>query len=296
MRLSALLSLLFCSSILLSQNFLNNKKFKLNKKLPEVSGAYLAAPDSLWWLNDSGNAATLYRTDGGGALLESYAVPGSVNRDWEDLTAAPDGRIFIGDFGNNANRRQDLCIYIISKDGAVDSIRFAYPDQTAFPPPRDQWQFDMEGFFYYQDSLHLFAKDKLRNSYLTKHYSLPAQPGTYTATLRGQIELPKRVVTGAAISGDGQTVVLLAYRFKVLLGFIPLTPADIFIFRDFEGTDFLSGEMRRKRGARCLMPTQYEAIDFTGPNTVYIASERTPLFHQKARRRKLPLIKTDAQP
>lgn len=296
MRCFFIAVLLFLCFPLLSQNFLASNKFKLPKVLNEVSGAYLASPDSLWWLNDSGNAAELYRTDGGGALLESYAVAGSLNRDWEDLTAAPDGRLFIGDFGNNANRRQDLCIYILGQAGGLDSIRFSYPDQTAFPPPRDEWQFDMEGFFFYQDSLHLFSKDKSSGSYITKHYSLPAQPGTYTVNLRGQIELPKRVVTAAAISEDGRTVVLLAYRFKMLLGFFPLTPADLFVFRDFKGTDFLGGEMQRKRGARCLMPTQYEAVDFTGSNTVYIASERTPLFHQKAKRRKLPLIEPDTQP
>ena len=279
--------LLFLSFNLLSQNFLNNKKFKLSEALDEVSGAYLNSPDSLWWLNDSGDEAALYRTNGSGALQEKYLVPNSVNRDWEDLTAAPDGRIFIGDFGNNANRRQDLCIFILSKDGLVDSIRFTYPDQSAYPPPKDQWQFDMEGFFFYQDSLHLFSKDKSKDSYLTKHYVLPAEPGNYTATLRGSITLPKRVVTAAAVSDDGQTVVLLAYRFKMFLGIFPLTPADIFVFRDFPGTDFLKGNIKRVRGARAFLPTQYEAMDFTGPNTVYIASERTPAFHQKAKRRKL---------
>lgn len=296
MRCFFIISLLFLYFPLLSQNFLNNKKFKLPKGLNEVSGAHFAGPDSLWWLNDSGNAAALYRTDGEGTLQEAYPVPGSVNRDWESLASAPDGRLFIGDFGNNANRRQDLCIYILEKGGGLDSIRFAYPDQTAFPPPEGEWQFDMEGFFYFQDSLHLFAKDKSRESYLTKHYSLPAQPGTYTAKLRGQTTLPKRVVTGAAISEDGQTVVLLAYRFKVLLGFVPLTPADIFVLRGFSGTSFLQGRMDRVRGARCLWPTQYEAIDFTGPNTVYIASERTPLYRQKAKRRKLPLVEADPKP
>lgn len=296
MRITSIAILLFCSSLLLSQNFLDNKKFKLPKEITETSGAYFASADSLWWLNDSGNAPALYRTDGRGALLETYVVPGSLNRDWEDLTAAPDGRVFIGDFGNNANRRQNLCIYILSKDGQVDSIRFTYPDQDAFPPPKAEWQFDMEGFFYFQDSLHLFSKDKSEQSFITKHYSLPARPGTYTANLRGQLELPKRVVTAAAISEDGQTVVLLAYRFKMFLVFFPLTPADLFLFRDFEGTDFLSGQMLRRRGARCLLPTQYEAVDFTGPNTVYIGSERTPLFYQKAKRRKLPLIKSNPQP
>ncbi len=269
------------------------RKFLLPDELPEVSGLYIAAPDAMYWLNDSGAAAELWQTNAEGALQARLPVAGAQNRDWEDLTAAPDGRIFVGDFGNNRNQRKDLCIYILSPGGGLDSIRFSYPDQTAFPPPAGEWQFDMEGFFFYQDSLHLFAKDKSPGSYLTKHYTLPAAPGTYQARLRGGRELPKRVVTAAAISADGQTVVLLAYRFKLLLGFFPLTPADIFVLRGFEGTDFLNGSLQRVRGARCFRPTQYEAIDFIAPGKVYIASERTPFFRQQARLRRLPLIKPE---
>lgn len=297
MRILICISLmLFQSSLLLSQDFLTKNRVKLPDALPEASGLYAAASDSLWWINDSGNSAELFRTNASGALLEQLPVIGSINRDWEDLTADPAGNIYIGDFGNNRNRRQDLCIYILSKQGLLDSIRFDYPDQSAFPPPEGEWQFDMEGFFFHQDSLHLFSKDKSRTSFVTKHYVLPAKPGTYTAALRRTIELPKRVVTAAAISADGQMVVLLSYRFKMLLGLFPLTPADMFVFYDYEGTDFLGGKMKRVKAARSFWPTQYEAIDFVGERKVYIGSERTPLFRQQARLRKLPLIKADAQP
>lgn len=297
MKLFQLLSLLLVlPSLLLSQNFLSNKKFKLPKEITETSGLFAKSADSLLWLNDSGNAPELYRTNTAGDLLEKIPIPNSQNRDWEDLTADRQGRIFIGDFGNNANRRQDLCIYIWEEEkGALDSIRFRYPDQEAFPPASvEDWTFDMEGFFYHQDSLHLFSKDKTReHSFITKHYVLPAQPGTYTATLKRRIELPKRVVTGAAISPDGRAVVLLAYRFKMVLGIFPLTPADIFLFQNYTGNDFLAGEMTRVKGVRCFWPTQYEAIDFINTGQVLIGSERTPLYHQKAKRISIPLIEPE---
>jgi hypothetical protein len=294
--LKLILCILFLPYLLLSQNFLSNKKIKLPQELTEASGLFAKSADSLFWLNDSGNAPELYRTNAAGKILATLPIPNSQNRDWEDLTADRQGRIFIGDFGNNANRRQDLCIYIWEAgEGRLDSIHFRYPDQDAFPPASvKEWTFDMEGFFYYQDSLHLFSKDKTReHSFITKHYVLPAKPGTYTASLRRQIELPKRVVTAAAISPDGETVVLLAYRFKMLLGFFPLTPADIFVFQNYAGTDFLAGEMSRVKGVRCLWPTQYEAIDFINPAQVLIGSERTPLYHQKAKRRSIPLIEPE---
>ena len=95
----ALVFLLFQPLLLLSQNFLPSKKFKLPEKITETSGLWAAQPDQLWWLNDSGNAPELYRTNTAGDLLEKIPTPNSQNRDWEDLTADRQGRIFIGDFG-----------------------------------------------------------------------------------------------------------------------------------------------------------------------------------------------------
>ena len=281
--------LIFLHFPLLSQNFPSKKKSKLPKELNEVSGLYLAAPDSLWWHNDGGHGAELFLTNSRGELLWKEPLPGALNRDWEDLTADGQGNIYIGDFGNNLNRRQDLAIYIYHPgSGRLDSILFRYPDQQLFPPaPRNQ-NFDMEAFFWFQDSLHLFSKNHLQQgNYFTKHYTLPAQPGTYTATLKDSLYLKKRVVTAAAISPDGQSVALLAYWFKPFLGFIPITPADIFVLTGFVGSDFLNGKIRRQKAARCLWPTQFEALDYIDPASVWIASERTILYKQKMKRRRL---------
>ena len=283
--------LLFLSLPLLSQNFLKKKKYKLPKELPEVSGLYVASPDSLWWHNDGGHPAELFLTNSRGELLWRGTVPGAANRDWEDLTADDKGNFYIGDFGNNNNQRKDLAIYIYSPaSGQLDSIRFQYPDQQEFPPEPERQNFDMEGFFWFQDSLHLFSKNQMsKGNYYTKHYVLPAAPGVCEAVLRDSLYLKKRVTTAAAISPDGRSVALLAYRFKLFLGFIPITPADIFVLTDFSGTDFFEGNLKRRKGVRCILPTQYEALDYIDPDSVWIASEGNILYKQKMKKRRLKI-------
>ncbi|MEM1319992.1 MAG: hypothetical protein AAGG75_07015 [Bacteroidota bacterium] len=264
------------------------RRFRLPKQLPEVSGLYLQSPDSLWWHNDSGAPPTLFCTDARGRLLDSLRLPAR-NQDWEDLTADDRGNFYIGDFGNNSNARRDLQIYIYHPGRRqLDSIQFVWPDQQAFPPPKAQRNFDAEGFFWFRDSLHIFSKDHYRYGHsLTKHYILPAQPGRQSVLLRDSLQLPKRVVTAAAISPDGQTVALLSYTFRKVLGFIPWSAATIFYFRDFEGSHFLKGKRYKRRAPSFLLATQFESLDFLDNRQVYIASERTLHIRQKAKRAKL---------
>src|SRR5690606_35185269 len=106
-------------------------------------GLYYAGPDSLWWHNDGGDAPNLYLTDGQGKLIRTITLPGISNSDWEDLTVDNQGRIYIGDFGNNLNRRHDLRIYCYNPaDDHLDSLSFSYEDQIAFPPPPERANFD----------------------------------------------------------------------------------------------------------------------------------------------------------
>ncbi len=268
------------------------RKIKLPPELREVSGLYDAAPDSLWWHNDSGDQPRLVLTDAKGHLKKQIFLKAQ-NKDWEDITADNQGNIYIGDFGNNQNKRTDLRIYIYRPDTeTLDSILFNYPDQQAFPPAPAQCNFNMEAFFWQQDTLHLFSKNQLlKGNYYTKHYTLPARAGAFTATLQDSIYLKKRVVTAAAVSKDGQTMVLLAYFYKIYLHLLPITHTTLYTFQKEEGKPFLQGEMRKKRVGKFLIPTQYECLDFIDPETVYIASERTPLFKQQAKRVKLKGVK-----
>lgn len=265
------------------------RHFILPDVLREVSGLYYAGPDSLWWLNDGGDPPRLILTDNQGKLRKEIVLSGAINEDWEDLTADPSGFIYVGDFGNNLNNRSNLRIYRYHPaSGELDSILYRYPDQREFPPPPNRANYDVEAFFWHGDSLHLFTKNRLlKGDYYAKHYVLPAAPGEYAALLRDSIFLKKRVVTGAAISPDGKTVALLSYYFRLRFGFFPTTRTTIWYLSDFTNNNYLRGKMKRKNIHKGPIPTQFETIDFVDNQTLIIASERTPVYRQKAKRIRL---------
>lgn len=288
--LDLLLLIMAISVPLLTYGQKDSKKcIRLPDYLEEVSGLYIEGPEKMWWHNDGGNSPALYQTDGRGKLLEKVSLGSIRNSDWEDITSDDEGRIYVGDFGNNLNQRRDLKIYIYDpKTERLDSISFTYSDQKAFPPEGKDWNFDMEAFFWFQDSLHLFSKNRLQQgNYFTKHYVLPAHPGNYEANLVDRIYLKNRVVTGAAISPDGKTVGLIAYTYKRVLGFIPWSAASVFLIRDFQGSRFSQGNIYKKKAPGFILATQMESIDFFDNNTLYIASEKTKFIKPKAKRVRL---------
>lgn len=262
------------------------KTIRLPDVLNEVSGLWVSGVDSLWWHNDGGHSPELYCTDRSGKILDRVVFNNIKNIDWEDLTADDRGRIYIGDFGNNANRRKDLKIYIYEpKTEIIDSIQFQYQEQTSFPPPLADQGFDMEAFFYYQDSLHLFSKDKAKHgNYQTRHYVLPANPGVYTIQAVDSLLIKRKVITGACISPDGKTVAMTAYNYGRFLGVFPWVKNKIFLFSDFKGNRFLRGRMRKRKAPGLIFPKQYEALDFWNNKTLYLATERIFFFKQKAKR------------
>ncbi|MFN0014359.1 MAG: hypothetical protein ACKVU2_07400, partial [Saprospiraceae bacterium] len=253
--------LLFFPALLAAQA-LPERCTPLPDAIREVSGMVCTPEGNLWMLNDSRNPSELFLFDPvSGKLLETRTLP-VPNRDWEDLTFAPDGHLYIGDFGNNRNARRDLCIFRYHpKTGALDSIQFHYPDQQAFPPVDDRdWNFNCEAMVFFQDSLHLFSKVVFKGNFVTKHYVLPAKPGKYVAELRDSLLLENRVVTGAALSPDGKTLALTTYFMGKTLGFIPYTRATAYFFTGFTGSRFLQGKRSEMRLPKCIFARQYESI------------------------------------
>ena len=258
---AALGALLLLSFDLTAQS-VPRRRSVLPAELREVSGMARTPLGDLWLVNDSNNPAELFRYD----LLINQIIEvrrlGVRNRDWEDLATDSLGNLYIGDFGNNLNRRRDLCIYRYHpKTGALDSIVFDYPDQRAFAAAdgRD-WNFNCEAMVFCRDSLHLFSKNSFDGNFYTKHYVVPARPGRYQAELRDSLRLKNRVVTGAALSKDGQTLVLTGYLVRKIFGFIPFTKASAFFFTDFKNTDYLRGKCTRKRLPKFFLARQYESV------------------------------------
>lgn len=243
----------------------------LPKTLLEVSGMTKNPDGTLWLLNDSPHPPELYRYAlSPGQLLETRRLP-ALNRDWEDLARDDQGRLYIGDFGNNRNARRNLRIYRFDPaTGALDSILFRYPDQHDFPPARERDRnFDCEALVFHRDSLHLFSKSRFKGNFFVKHYVLPASPAPvgpdgktaeYLAELRDSIRLPNRVVSGAALSRDGRTLALTSYIVGKKWGFLPYTKATVFFFSDFSGSHFFQGKRTRKRLPKFLIARQFESV------------------------------------
>ncbi|NOY37230.1 MAG: T9SS C-terminal target domain-containing protein [Chlorobi bacterium] len=258
--------------------------FTIIRLLPEVmisplpgeideSSGLMVWDDLLWTLNDSGGEEAIYGLDPQtGMIRKTIHIQNAKNRDWESLTQ--DGtNIYIGDFGNNWGRRRDLGIRIISKkdvgEGAKSTVQatllnFSYPGQKSFAPALYRSAFDCEAMVAGGDSLYLFTKDwQTRKTFL---YRLPAKPGVYSAELLDSFDV-KGLVTGAAWDPQRHLLALSGYE-----NFYPL----VWLFYDFNGTDFFSG-----KAVQVTYPEFYraqtEGIAFYGKDDLLVSSEQTKL-------------------
>jgi len=193
--------------------------------LPECSGFAVIGDNAIATINDSGNDPKIFILDSLGIIKSHTSLLGFTNHDWESLAYA-DGLLYIGDFGNNANKRRNLKIYIvdISKLLSEDlwafkgEITFNFPEQKAFPPADSAKHFDLEAMVVHHDSIFLFTKNRSKPfSGISNCYSLSTKPGSYSAKKKGQIFtglglMPAYWVTGACLSeGENPDLYLLGY-------------------------------------------------------------------------------------
>ena len=161
----------------------------LPKALKENSGMVAWGDTLLWFINDSGNEPKLFAVNTKCEIVKEIWISGAVNVDWEDLARDDEGNIFIGDIGNNSNKRKSFGIYKISKPDLlafpdtvepVLSLCFFYENQDKFPPDSDKKYFDAEALFFYNDSLSLITKTRTYpfdgKAY---YYRIPVRSGNY---------------------------------------------------------------------------------------------------------------------
>nr|WP_315223298.1 hypothetical protein [uncultured Flavobacterium sp.] len=246
--------------------------YPLPKKLKEVSGiTYFPETNLIYTLEDSGNANEIYAINAEGKLDKKIAITNATNVDWEDITKDKDENIYIGDFGNNDNERQDLCIYKVNKNQlnsenatAEYKVLFSYPEQKEFPPNKKELFFDVEGFFEYHNYFYLFTKNRSKNFDGTAFiYKIPNAAGTQKAVKIGEFKTCNNynhcVLTSATISPDGKKVALLSHD-KIVL------------FENFPGDLFHKGTQKE---IQLNHFSQKEAIVFKDNFTLLIADEKT---------------------
>ncbi|WP_116106196.1 hypothetical protein [Lewinella sp. IMCC34191] len=260
------------------------RKFSLPQRLREASGLVIDQGRMLWH-NDSGDGPYLYSTDMAGSLLKVDTLRAAAI-DYEDICQDEAGRLYLGDFGNNRGLRQQQVIYRYDTvSERTDSIVFTYPGQDGrgiqYPG-----NYNCEAMVFLDGQLHLFTKDVLSGDrpFYIKHFRLPATPGNHEAKLVDSLYLPRRVITGATLDREKKELYLVAYNFRVLLGFIPSGAASLITISGYPGDEFFKGNIER-RNISWAVPTQHEAVAIYDDRYLYIAAEATAIRRRAIARR-----------
>lgn len=235
---------------------------KLPSEVNESSGLAILTAGQYITHNDAGNRPYLYKLDDSGKLLQTIKLK-LPNVDWEDLAQDDAGNVYIADTGNNENDREELAIYKVDPEQPEDvqAIRFTYEDQTKYPPKKKDRNFDSEALFWSEGNLYIVSKDRGRGE-TAKVYQLPDQAGTHKAKLIGQHKL-KAQVTGATISPDQSTVVLLS-------------EGALHLFTDFDSpAKFYEGVYERQSLKEA---GQTEGVAFESEDVLIITSEGGNLY------------------
>jgi hypothetical protein len=211
-------------------------------------------------------------------------VPGATNHDWEAMTVQGE-YLWIGDIGNNANKRTDLALYRIPvnevKHGKIQSVKqfpFRYPDQTAFPPEPEKRMYDAEALVAIGNDLYIFTKNRTKPFTGSFHvYKLtPSADSLIVSQLpSGQLRASspnfRYRITDATLSPDGSLLLLLA-------------PDRIWFFAVKNGQPSFSHCLKTKR---FIKKSVREAITFIGDDEIAITSENYKLWKARLWRYKL---------
>ena len=265
----SLFALSFCTNADSNADF--TTLFELPQIIKESSAVEVTENSNLiWTLQDRGNDSEIFGLDNKGKIAQRATILNIKNVDWEDLTSDKEGNLYIGDFGNNKNDRQDLAIYklaaadLTQKEINISSkISFYLPEQKAFPPKKSNRIFDVEAFFIFKNNFYLFTKNRSSKfDGITSLYRVPNKPGNHAAALISSFKTCENfnhcAITSADISPNGQTIALLSSD-------------QVWLFSHFKNDDFFKGKMKNIQ-----LPTftQKEGICFVDENTIYITDEK----------------------
>ncbi len=189
-------------------------------QIDEASGMVdsRSQPGNVWIQQDSGSPAELALLGYDGKVKGKISIPNFANRDWEELAGGPGPKegtnyLYIGEIGDN-NAEHVICqIYRLPEPvnlqtpiTQVDRINFRYPDG-----PRDA-----EAMFVDPQTKDIYIISKREPN--VRLYRLPYPQNVNEVTvLQAYGELPSfgqgltGYVTGAAISPDGNEIMLRTY-------------------------------------------------------------------------------------
>ena len=246
----------------------------LPQLLEENSGISISQDAKrLYLINDSGAGPTLFSMDlESQKIIQDITLSNAKNVDWEDL-ASFGNTIFVGDFGNNDNKRKDQTIYWVdnfeqigesSYTAFAKTTTFIFEDQKKYPPKKKHHNFDVEAFFVYQSHFYLFTRNRIPQKDFdgtTKVYKIPMKEGAQKAILIDQFKTCSDredcQITSAAIHQQTGKIALLSYN-------------KVWILENYKGDHFFSGDIKKIKLGHT---SQKESVTFKDQNTLFISEE-----------------------
>jgi hypothetical protein len=243
------------------------------KEIKESSGFVKSRQfkNVFWTHNDSGDKARIFATTAKGRLIKQIRIPEAKNVDWEDIAVDDSGYLYIGDFGNNSNKRKDLTIYVVEEPNpyqdsyakVIKRVPFRFPDQTKFPDPNNM-NFDSEATFWAQGNLYILTKHRSDLKTTLYRFGPLENNKAQTVTKIGEFDVDG-TVTAADASSDGKKLLVLCYEY-------------LYLFEKPEDSDnYLAGKFKRI----LLEGRSNEGVSFEGDNVLF-TNEQSEIY-------KLPL-------
>lgn len=250
-----LISFFLCTTVVSCQTGKIEVVGNIYSDLKEVSAIETITNSLLFWvIEDAGNSTKVYGLNSEGKVRKEITILDVNNDDWEDLTSDDQGNLYIGDFGNNSEKRKKFSILKVpSVTTASDS---AHATKINFTLPKGVKSKDFEAFFLLNNNFYIFSKERKKAVVI----KVPNLEGEHEATFVSKYYLKGKdsEVTSADISDDGKTIVLLNHD-------------RVWKLTDFEGEKFFKGIIEE---IDLDHNSQKEGICFKTDAHLYITDER----------------------
>lgn len=186
---------------------------QLPDKLAESSGLVCLPEHEFLTINDSGNAAEVYRFNRSGKIIQQLQIP-ATNNDWEALTLHQN-QLIIADTGNNAGQRNNINLLAIPFENgdllpdATKKFSYHYKGMAGPVKPYEH-ELDAEAIASDGKHLWLFSKNWLGNT--SAVYRIDLSSAATELVREHTIAAIPGVITDAAYAKEQKIFVLTGYR------------------------------------------------------------------------------------
>jgi uncharacterized protein YjiK len=204
-------------------------EYSLPAELNETSGLYCPDADSIYSINDSGNAPVIYQLNESGEIIKQRSL--QKNQDWESITG-DDKFFYVGDIGNNKGKRNSVDIQVVDKKSesqkVVRTLKITYEGND---PDKNEYlkhDFDAEALVSIGTKLVLFSKSW--KSQIARIYELNKSDKKQQVMAVKLLEGLPGVITGVDYDSRRKHFIIVGYN---IVGFGNFSPFMALLDQDY---------------------------------------------------------------